>query len=821
MVERKLSSSGNGGTQQLQSSLNLSKTSGNISCSAGRGRGSDIDDANLILQNDPNIFLKALAEQLVKCQSRNVGCASRAPTRSRPSNKWDEPPDNNVLIARMNEGCDGNTGKQDAADDAEHEERRDESRRVLNAIRQVGDVLSVMSVGAAGENSAASVQPGTMECIGEKNSTTDGKLDSKRTLVAYFKEHYHPNKESAWETDIIDDDDEEKEDSMELEESGTDLDDCDLPRYEKIFEKIAQGNTLEQQRKTSSNGKRKGAVRRRQSRSDCCREDLDTIKRGSREHVLACATAAITSKLAFPTIEFVDGQVDRQRRHSRDRQQRAQSMQKMGPSRRFKEMLAEDERVRAYRRRSTYFNYPSFSMDTSDIAKTNSVKTSIVSPSDMLDTNSNFSKTNLTSPRSPSDRRGSVQLSLDKLGLLVKGNLVATMISVYILVSLTVIVVLILPYLFRGSPPTGTLESSGHPIMLVDLPAMAAQESVLPNIKTRPPDDDIGETGKHTQTEPPGRASQPVVLLNNSALRSLEISSTPKPSRKTGSPSPTTNSYLKTSDSDSHRTSDRVSANEPSSQSKQMNHNKGRGTRVSSDQTEEPLSATKNRTAPLRELYYRKLWSVVHNQQCQPLKVSFCSRSIESMYNGLSLSTSLAAAGLLASNNKLAQSVGGYDKTLLPNQFTMTRQSQVDTLLQGYEPIIDIKCYPLMPLFLCSIYAPKCIPVNQSEIDSWHNHQRIPLESLHMITKVGNEEETAIKTGSETTNTIEFPDQLNRNLSSKSSPANGGQNTSRGFMPPANKNYARLVPPCRSLCIGMNYFKFIFNINIIVSTNAD
>lgn len=758
-MAKKKSTLSRDGTQP-RNSLNLTKTGENTNSSC---RPSEID-ANLILQNDPSFFLHALVEQLVKSQSRN-GCLSKQRMPTSRSFERDSP-DNNVLIARMNEGCE-NTGKQNEADE---DEERDNTRRVLDAIKQVGDALGVITV-ASGDN-AAIPERSAMECIGGNSS--DGKINPKRTVVSYFKEHYH-NKVPAWETDIIDDDDdeeEEEENSSETDDCASDLD-CDLPRYENIFERVAEGNP--RQRSATIERYRDDA---RCSVPNCCMEN--SVNRGSKEHVLACATAAITSKLAPSTVGFFDGkgtQSDR-KRHKRARHHRTQSMQRT-PGRRIKETLVEDARIRGGGRRSTYFKYP-LHPNTSDTTQTVTTKISPVS-ADTLDNNPNFSKSNLTSPRTPS-----LQLSLDNFGLLVKRNLVATLISVYILVSLTVILVLILPYLFKNSP--SATREVGPPLIVLDLPTIIPHEPFSPNDKKSPEDrTQNGGAGvsRGTQTGSPGNPSKQVAS-NNSALRSLEFSSTPKPSQ---SASLSTSSSHQRSSEESHKSTERVGATEPSSDLR-SNENKRRETRVG-NQTE-PQFVANNRTGSLREIYYRKLWSVVHNQQCQPMKVSFCSRSLETMYNALSPTTSFTSS----------KSASGYEKTLLPNQFTLTRQSQVDILLQGYEPIIDIKCYPLMPLFLCSIYAPKCIPVNQSEVDSWHNHQRIPLESLHMITRGAGE---PVKTGSET-NTIEFPDQLNR-TSLKSGPANG--QTTKGVMPPPNKNYARLVPPCRSLCIGM-IMKLIF-----------
>ncbi len=49
-----------------------------------------------------------------------------------------------------------------------------------------------------------------------------------------------------------------------------------------------------------------------------------------------------------------------------------------------------------------------------------------------------------------------------------------------------------------------------------------------------------------------------------------------------------------------------------------------------------------------------------------------------------------------------------YAYTVLPNKFGQTDQLEISQQLIEYEPIISVKCYALLPLFLCSQLAPKC-----------------------------------------------------------------------------------------------------------------
>ena len=52
----------------------------------------------------------------------------------------------------------------------------------------------------------------------------------------------------------------------------------------------------------------------------------------------------------------------------------------------------------------------------------------------------------------------------------------------------------------------------------------------------------------------------------------------------------------------------------------------------------------------------------------------------------------------------------GYTHTCLPNSMGRTDQERINQELLQFDKLVGVKCYPLLPLFLCSIYAPKCIP---------------------------------------------------------------------------------------------------------------
>lgn len=50
-----------------------------------------------------------------------------------------------------------------------------------------------------------------------------------------------------------------------------------------------------------------------------------------------------------------------------------------------------------------------------------------------------------------------------------------------------------------------------------------------------------------------------------------------------------------------------------------------------------------------------------------------------------------------------------YSYTVYPNSLGYTSQSEASEAIVRYEPLVSVKCYALLPLFLCTLYAPKCM----------------------------------------------------------------------------------------------------------------
>ncbi|KAG9509761.1 Transmembrane protease serine 11F, partial [Fragariocoptes setiger] len=140
-------------------------------------------------------------------------------------------------------------------------------------------------------------------------------------------------------------------------------------------------------------------------------------------------------------------------------------------------------------------------------------------------------------------------------------------------------------------------------------------------------------------------------------------------------------------------------------------------------------------------------------QRCQRLRVPFCLRDdVRVPYNDI----------------------------VLPNQFNQTKQSAVDQVLKEFEPIIEIKCYALMPLFLCSIYAPKCVTLAP----------RAPVQFAPLL---------AAAAATQLTETA-APSINNGSAHARLSPLSPINRRQSAAAATGKQQNFRLVPPCRSLC---------------------
>ena len=52
----------------------------------------------------------------------------------------------------------------------------------------------------------------------------------------------------------------------------------------------------------------------------------------------------------------------------------------------------------------------------------------------------------------------------------------------------------------------------------------------------------------------------------------------------------------------------------------------------------------------------------------------------------------------------------GYNLTYMPNQFNHETQEEAGLEVHQFWPLVEIQCSPHLRFFLCSMYAPICIP---------------------------------------------------------------------------------------------------------------
>lgn len=55
-----------------------------------------------------------------------------------------------------------------------------------------------------------------------------------------------------------------------------------------------------------------------------------------------------------------------------------------------------------------------------------------------------------------------------------------------------------------------------------------------------------------------------------------------------------------------------------------------------------------------------------------------------------------------------------YNETVFPNYLGHFGQPDAIQAIEVFDPLVDVKCSDLVPLFLCSLFAPKCGPTGQS-----------------------------------------------------------------------------------------------------------
>lgn len=463
-------------------------------------------------------------------------------------------------------------------------------------------------------------------------------------------------------------------------------------------------------------------------------------------------------------------------------------------------------------------------------------------------------------------RRTSSSGSFRSLKLMVKRNLVATLIGAYIIFSIIFMIALMVPYIYRVvNSKNSTVKSS-----LIDDVTLTSQASYLiDEIELKSLSKAISDRNKvhdsdgHHKSEPSlelvvGHSGTPSMLLmpmgnvvgaqNKHAVHVPESKSIDQSSVATLAPGriaasdmrselthkvsvgTQTDSFesdqvvsISSSGTSSRGTSDKVVDNSSIGTGNLSTNNitlSSVSTMMRSDNASTVGASNSRRN--VKSL--AELWDIRVDRECEPIKISLCTHSLE-----------LSSSELGAQSHKVKFP---YSSTLMPNHQNSIQQSQIETTLEKYAPLVDVRCYALMPLFLCSIHVPKCIQVDRnSTASSMNKHadlstdhpmamlvnkkgstnpnaaraidtslpsnpdsEALPRRSLDagpidedMTTSASNERDSGSGTSSSTSRIAAFLASTMPKLS---------PNLKATPMRPKEPSTARLVPPCRSVCKG-------------------
>lgn len=474
-------------------------------------------------------------------------------------------------------------------------------------------------------------------------------------------------------------------------------------------------------------------------------------------------------------------------------------------------------------------------------------------------------------------RRTGSSSSFRNLKLIVKRNLVATLIGAYILFSIIFMIALMVPYIYRVVNNKNTTTKS----TLIDDVTLTSQTSYLiDEIELKSLSKAISERNKLRQSDEHSKNELSASLIDGQSELSSQsggadgVGDKIKHSIRSPGSSLTSQSGVTTSTSSRTGTSDmrsklthKVSVG-TQTDSFQSDHATGpiSGVGINGDASEpdnsdngttnitlstmtmmrsDDLASTRNSSNPRRPpKSLAELWDIRLDRECEPIKIPFCTHSLE-----------LSSSEHGASSHKVKFP---YSSTLMPNRQNSIQQSQIETTLEKYAPLVDVRCYALMPLFLCSIHVPKCIQVDRNSTTSStsSNNQSgnlaepmIPetkspppspmMMMMMMMNKKGGLNsnaaraiDTSLPSSTNTNLTLDgvatssYNDAINEDPSSSlaasdretSSGSSGGKSRIAAFlastMPklsPSRKMTsmrskepptARLVPPCRSVCKG-------------------
>lgn len=365
------------------------------------------------------------------------------------------------------------------------------------------------------------------------------------------------------------------------------------------------------------------------------------------------------------------------------------------------------------------------------------------------------------------------------LKLVIKRNLVATLVGAYILFSIIFMVALMVPYFYRvvnnnrNPVKTGVIEdgsSNSH----------SASQVMAEVVTNTSADED-----KHHQSAAT-RHSQSITTGNHppahgSVSGQLTTTTANSPNDRTD-----------TSDARSKLANKLVSVGTQTDQAVD----------ASAEDDEAAYQRWFNTTYESnlkgRDVNLTELWDVTLRAQCQPIEIPFCTHRLE-LTSGEHGATPIRVKF-------------PYSSTLLPNHLTNYDQSDVDMKLEKYLPLVDVRCYALMQIFICSIHVPKCVQV---EPNSTHLLGISPANSKTITTPVTFDGLTFNPSSIRNSSTHRFestsqsPPPPDNDTDSKGSSRIGQFLSS--LLPKLSQNnqkptkapkLARLIPPCRSVCKG-------------------
>lgn len=401
---------------------------------------------------------------------------------------------------------------------------------------------------------------------------------------------------------------------------------------------------------------------------------------------------------------------------------------------------------------------------------------------------------------------------MENLKFLVERNLVAALIGAYILVSLAIIIILMLPYIFNLHSVSGSHKTSGKTLeeeLFGALSRSARNKQFEPTSGHQSPNGQQSAIASGQQSVV-ASGQQSVIASGQEpqagGVRSSEAGGSPLTRASSKMEPPADESQQE----DWWREADTLEGERNRSAllvtMAPIGKTGAKKTPARLERNKKLLAKLQDEVPPNQRVagpsandtdQFRRLWGRVHGRRCQPLAISFCSRTLGSL-----LGVGGGGSGSQAVDSAMDWSEVMYDRTLLPNQFTAARQAQVEKFLARFEPLVEIKCYPLMPVFLCSLFAPKCMEWEGAEGPGDRlGLGRVEAPRTNMSEYLASLFPGLRRQGAPADARDQQPAAHARWAAADArSPAAGRQSSNSSAQGAPNARWARLVPPCRRLC---------------------